>query len=85
LWVDAREGAALAQGGVPGAVVLHEGDWDALFPAFLAAWEPGVPVLVFCSNDLCPSARRVRHKLAEEFGVTDVFVVAGGWEAAATP
>ncbi|OAI41809.1 hypothetical protein AYO41_05210 [Verrucomicrobia bacterium SCGC AG-212-E04] len=79
-WVDARPRAEFDAGHVAGAILLNEDTWDTLLPEFLAKWQPGQPVVVYCSAS-CESSRRVALRLRLT-GVAEVHVLEGGWEAA---
>lgn len=79
-WVDARTRAEFDAGHVSGAILLNEDTWDSLLPEFLAQWQPGQPVVVYCSAS-CESSRRVALRLRLA-GVDDVHVLEGGWDMA---
>lgn len=81
-WVDARTKAEFESGHVPEATLLNEDTWDSLLPEFLARWQPGQPVVVYCGAS-CESSRRVALRLRLA-GVEDVHVLEGGWDAAKT-
>lgn len=81
LWVDARPRAAFEAGHVPEAVLLNEDEWAALLPGFLARWQPGARVVVYCDSVECDASASVARRLREEAGLPDVFVLHGGWEA----
>ena len=53
LWVDAREPAVFAAGHVPGALPLSETAWEQNLPAFIDAWSPDRPVIVYCGGETC--------------------------------
>lgn len=80
LWVDARPRAEFAADHMAGAVLVNEDEWDALLPEFLAQWQPGRTVVVYCGAS-CESSRRVALRLRLA-GVPDVRVLEGGWDAA---
>lgn len=81
LWIDARSPAEFAAGHVPGALSLHEDDWDTLVVPVLLAWEPGRPVLVYCSSRSCDASRQVAARLRRDYQLTNVYVLRGGWDA----
>jgi rhodanese-related sulfurtransferase len=80
LWVDARPRSEFEIDHMPGAVLLNEDSWDSLLPEFLAQWQPGKPVVVYCGAG-CESSRRVALRLRVA-GVSDIRVLEGGWDAA---
>ncbi len=80
LWVDARPQAEFDADHMPGAVLLNEDSWETLLPGFLAQWQPGQSVVVYCGAG-CESSRRVALRLRVA-GVSDIRVLEGGWNAA---
>jgi rhodanese-related sulfurtransferase len=82
LWVDARTRAEFETDHMAGAVLVNEDNWDSLLPEFLAQWQPGRPVVVYCGPN-CESSRRVALRLRLA-GVSDIRVLDGGWDAAKT-
>jgi rhodanese-related sulfurtransferase len=81
IWVDARPQEEFEREHVPGALLLNEDRWNELFPHVLAVWAPEKRVVVYCSSDGCGSSREIAHRLRKEAGLTNVFVLEGGWEA----
>lgn len=81
IWVDARPEDDFEREHVPGALLLNEDRWNELLPAMLAAWTPAKRVVVYCSTEGCGASREVAHRLRKEAGLTNVFVLEGGWEA----
>jgi len=81
IWVDARPQDDFEREHVPGALLLNEDRWNELLPAMLAAWTPAKRVVVYCSAEGCGASREVAHRLRKEAGLTNVFVLEGGWEA----
>jgi rhodanese-related sulfurtransferase len=81
IWVDARPQDDFEREHVPGALLLNEDRWNELLPAMLAAWTPTKRVVVYCSAEGCGASREVAHRLRKEAGLTNVFVLEGGWEA----
>jgi rhodanese-related sulfurtransferase len=82
LWVDARPRSEFEMEHMTGAVLLNEDNWDSLLPEFLAQWQPGRSVVVYCGAG-CESSRRVALRLRLA-GVSDIRVLEGGWDAAKT-
>lgn len=80
-WVDARPRAKFDAGHAPGAVLLNEDEWNALVPAFLDAWEPGKPIVVYCDGGACDASHAVAKRLREELQLEDVWILKGGWDA----
>ena len=81
IWVDARPDNEFERDHVPGAIPLNEDRWNELLPAFLGQWLPEKKVIVYCSSQSCNASREVAHRLRDEAGLKDVFVLRGGWEA----
>lgn len=81
LWVDARSSKDYEAGRIPRAILLNEDQWDGLLPAFLSAWQPGKRVVVYCSSQKCHASQEVAERLRAEVGMSDVYVLKGGWEA----
>lgn len=79
-WVDARPSDEFERDHVPGAILLNEDSWNELLPQFLAQWSPDKTVVVYCSAQSCNAAAEVARRLREEAGLTNVFVLQGGWE-----
>jgi rhodanese-related sulfurtransferase len=80
IWVDARPDNEFERDHVPGAIPLNEDRWNELLPAFLGQWLPEKKVIVYCSSQSCNASREVAHRLRDEAGLKDVFVLQGGWE-----
>lgn len=80
VWVDARRAEAFAKGHVEGALNLNEDAWDSQVMEVLLAWEPGVPVVVYCDSRTCDASHSVADRLREEMGLEPVSVLHGGWE-----
>lgn len=81
IWVDARPEEEFQREHVPGALLLNEDRWNELLPQVLAVWAPEKRVIVYCSSESCGSSREIAHRLREEAGLPNVFVLEGGWEA----
>jgi rhodanese-related sulfurtransferase len=80
IWVDARPDNEFERDHVPGAIPLNEDRWNELLPAFLGQWLPEKKIIVYCSSQSCNASREVAHRLRDEAGLKDVFVLQGGWE-----
>ena len=81
IWIDARPQDEFEREHVPGALLLNEDRWSELFPQVLAVWAPEKRVVVYCGSESCGSSREIAHRLRKEAGLTNVFVLEGGWEA----
>lgn len=81
LWVDARSRAMFEKRHIPGAVLLNAAEWDDLLTAFFDAWNPDVPVVVYCDSASCDASHAVAARMRETVGLEDVHVLKGGWEA----
>lgn len=80
-WVDARPRAKFDAGHAPGAVLLNEDEWNALVPAFLDAWDPERPIVVYCDGGACDASHAVAKRLREELQLANVWILKGGWDA----
>jgi rhodanese-related sulfurtransferase len=81
IWIDARPQEEFEREHVPGALLLNEDRWNELLPQMLALWSPEKRVVVYCSTESCGSSREIARRLRTEAGLTNVFVLEGGWEA----
>jgi rhodanese-related sulfurtransferase len=80
LWVDARPDAQFQAAHIPKAIQLNEDRWDELLPQLLAVWSPDKRVVVYCSSESCAASHEVAEKLRKNAGLTNVYVLHGGWE-----
>ncbi len=80
LWVDARPEKEFQASHVPGALPLNEDRWKELLPEVLAVWSPERKIVVYCSRQTCNLSHEVAERLRHEAGLTNVFVLEGGWE-----
>ena len=81
IWIDARPQEEFEREHVPGALLLNEDRWNDLLPEVLTVWSPEKRVIVYCGSDGCGSSREIAHRLRKEAGLTNVFILEGGWEA----
>ncbi|MEX2672338.1 MAG: rhodanese-like domain-containing protein [Phycisphaeraceae bacterium] len=81
LWVDARTRAKYEQAHVPGAVHLTPSGWDEGLKELLDAWRPGQAIVVYCDAATCQASEEVAGMLRDLVGLSDVYVLHGGWEA----
>jgi rhodanese-related sulfurtransferase len=83
LLFDARPGYFYLLGHIPGAINLPKPDCDAQITKreaeIKAAIAANKPIVVYCTNLLCPDARTVANHLAS-FGYSSS-VLSGGWES----
>jgi len=80
-WVDARPRDKFAAGHIDGALLLNEDEWSKLVPAFLDAWDPDLPVVVYCEGGSCEASHAVARRLREELKIGNVHVLKGGLTA----
>lgn len=78
LWVDARPRADFLRDGLTRAISLSEDDWDSSIDGFLDAWDPGVPVVVYCGGGDCGASESVARRLRKEAGIKEIYVLKGG-------
>jgi rhodanese-related sulfurtransferase len=81
IWLDARPDEEYAARHVPDALSLNEDRWDELLPKFMAVWQPGARVVVYCDSQRCDASREVAVRLRHELRINNVFVLQGGWKA----
>jgi rhodanese-related sulfurtransferase len=81
LWVDARSREAYEAEHIPESVLLNVFEWEDLAAPFLDAWNPDVPIVVYCDSGSCDASTRIAERLRREMGIGNVFVLKGGWEA----
>ncbi|HUJ44214.1 MAG TPA: rhodanese-like domain-containing protein [Opitutaceae bacterium] len=82
LFVDARSADAYGRQHIPGALSISKGGgWEALFQTVVAAWRHGARVVVYCDDKGCDASQSVARRLRQELGVSDVYVLKGGWSA----
>jgi rhodanese-related sulfurtransferase len=81
LWVDARPRAKYDHEHIPGAVLLNEDEWNQLLPPFLDAWDPDVPVVVYCDGGSCEASQHIAERLRTELKIEKIHVLKGGWSA----
>lgn len=80
LWLDARPDEQFARRHIPGALQLNEDRWDDLLRAMLLQWSPDRKLVVYCSRETCHASHEVAERLRKEAGLTNVYVLQGGWE-----
>lgn len=80
-WVDARPRDKYEAGHLEGALLLNEDEWTTLVPAFLDAWDPDRPVVVYCDGGSCEASHAVARRLREELSIGNVHVLNGGLTA----
>jgi len=81
LWVDARSRSKYDHEHIPGAVLLNEDEWNSLTSAFSDAYDPDVPVVVYCDGGSCDASHAIADRLRQEFKLEKVYVLKGGWSA----
>lgn len=82
LWLDARPAEDFRKGHVPGAVSIAEEGWDRTLAVVARRWAPGTKIVVYCAAG-CDLAREAAVRLRGDTGLGDVYVLEGGWAAAA--
>ena len=81
LWIDARKAENYRQGHIDAAISLDEARWEDSLPGVIAAWHPGATIVVYCDGADCGTSRSVARRLKRELGVSEVYVLKGGWHA----
>lgn len=80
LWVDARDAASFDRDHAPGAVRLDEDTFSDSLGGLVAAWSPGMRIVVYCDTHTCSRSRELAQRLRDA-GFSDVHYLHGGWEA----
>ena len=80
LWVDARGRNEFDRGHIPAAILLNEDEWESLLDHFLDAWNRDSKVVVYCSSPSCEASQGVASRLKSETGISDIYLLKGGWE-----
>lgn len=79
LWVDARSSREFNEGHIPGAILLNEEEWEALFFDFIGVWDGEQPVVVYCGGGQCLASHRVAERLRTDLATDKIYVLKGGW------
>jgi len=79
LWIDARSTNSYEKQHIPGAILLNETEWEQLLAGFLAVWQPGTKVVVYCDSQTCDASQAVALRLQRELQITEIYVLKGGW------
>jgi rhodanese-related sulfurtransferase len=79
VWLDARSRAEYEEAHIPGALLLNEDEWEALFFDFLAVWDPEATIVVYCGGAQCEASQHVAERLRRELGSETIYVLKGGW------
>lgn len=80
LWIDARPEDEFASGHLPGAINMELAGLDSGLGDLLQVWQPGTPIVVYCSSTSCDASREMARRLSES-GFEGVHYLHGGWEA----
>lgn len=81
IWVDAREQSLYDIETIPGAIHLNHDNFEQNILQLLEAWQPGSRIVVFCDTLICDKSREIADRLEQEMGLSDVYVLKGGWES----
>lgn len=81
LWIDGRSAEDYARDHIPGALPLEESRFSEQLGAIIAAWQPGLPIVVYCSSVSCSASKALAEKLREAGFGDEVYHLHGGWEA----
>ena len=79
--VDARSKADFDAGHIPGAISLPQASTPEEFQAFKSHYPTEKKIVVYCSSTSCPVSKQVADKLMAEFSYTQVWYMAGGFQA----
>jgi 3-mercaptopyruvate sulfurtransferase SseA len=82
LWIDARLREVYDKAHVPGALLLNEQELDMLLTEHIEKLQDNkLPVIIYCDGHACQASRKIRAYLMRNMGLTDVWVLHGGWPA----
>jgi 3-mercaptopyruvate sulfurtransferase SseA len=82
LWIDARTEERYKVAHIPGALLLNEQSFDQQLFDLIETLQSNVkPVIVYCDAQKCEASKKVRIALTERVGLSDVWVLHGGWPA----
>lgn len=81
LFVDARPHADYVKNHIPGAISLNFENWDSCLIAFLEAWSPERPVVVYCGGQACGLSKQVAIRLLTDLPDAQIFVLKHGFPA----
>jgi rhodanese-related sulfurtransferase len=82
LWIDARTEERYRVAHVPGALLLNEQHFDQqLFDHIEKLQSNTKPVVIYCDAQKCEASKKVRLALTERVGLTNVWLLHGGWPA----
>lgn len=79
IWIDARSRAEYEAAHIPGALLLNEDEWEALFSDFLGSWDPDHRVVVYCGGSRCQLSKKVAERLRADLDSENIYVLKGGW------
>ena len=78
--VDSRAKLTFEAGHVPGAVNLPLDELASGIAQFIADHPPtGEKLIIYCSNEGCPTSSRLASLLTQNYGYRDIQYVAGGY------
>jgi rhodanese-related sulfurtransferase len=80
LWLDARSESEYLGGHIPDALLVNLESWQQGLDRVFKAWEPGRPVVVYCSSASCHTSAQVAARLRREFEVNSIYHLREGWE-----
>jgi rhodanese-related sulfurtransferase len=81
LWIDARVREVYDRGHIPGALLLNEMEYDTLMFEHLEKLSAATqPILIYCDAQKCDQSRVIAKKL-RDLGLTDLWILRGGWQA----
>ena len=81
IWVDARESELYQKEHIPKSISLNDENFEEQLPVLLEQWQPGIRIVVYCDTQLCDASHSMAERLKKEIGLSDVWVLYGGWSA----
>lgn len=82
LWIDARTRERYEQEHIPGALLLNEYERDELLLEHLEKLQTsGKPIVIYCDAMKCKASHQMRDYLSQNVGLSEVWVLTGGWPA----
>jgi rhodanese-related sulfurtransferase len=81
VFVDARYAWDFVEGHIPGAVNIPPGSFERGAQELVTRLPKNAPIITYCNGSSCYSSLALARLLRDEFGFTQVRVLAAGWPA----
>ena len=81
IWIDARSEAKFQADHIPGALRISTDNFESAVPSLFDVWTPRHRIVVYCDGVQCGLSRTIADRLKQEAGMSDVYVLHGGWDS----